>query len=168
MSKKCTKCKIDKTFDLYYKDKYHKDGLCSCCKECSKIVRKNWLAKKDNIDFKNHKKWVSRNRHKLAAYNRKYINKNREMVSKKWRMQALKYKYGITYNEYCLILEKQNNTCFICKKEEGDGVRFCVDHCHKTNKVRGILCTHCNSMIGFAKDDIKILSSGIEYLIKNV
>jgi len=39
-----------------------------------------------------------------------------------------------------------------------------VDHCHNTNKVRELLCSACNILLGKAKDNISILQSAINYL----
>lgn len=60
---------------------------------------------------------------------------------------------------------KQNGCCAICGVTEEDlNKRFSIDHCHKTDKIRGLLCTRCNSLIGFAKDNISTLQNSINYL----
>jgi len=63
----------------------------------------------------------------------------------------------------------QNHCCEICGEnvencEKGSGNRLAVDHCHNTNKVRGLLCSACNILLGKAKDNISILQSAINYL----
>ena len=74
--------------------------------------------------------------------------------------------HGITPKLYAHMLDLQDNRCAICRVDElGSGKKsFCVDHDHKTMKVRGILCTKCNTMIGVALDDVEILRSAIAYL----
>ena len=63
------------------------------------------------------------------------------------------------------MLEKQNNKCAICKKDRNIfKKRLCVDHCHSTGKIRGLLCTNCNQGIGHLKDDLNIIKSAIRYL----
>ncbi len=42
-----------------------------------------------------------------------------------------------------------------------------VDHCHKTNVVRGLLCNECNSGLGKFKDNIDVMASAISYLQQN-
>ena len=42
--------------------------------------------------------------------------------------------------------------------------RKCIDHDHKTNKVRGVLCHNCNTALGLVGDNIDTLSSMITYL----
>ncbi len=84
------------------------------------------------------------------------------------RSRALWTKYGVTLKDYDSMFEKQGGKCKICGTVEvgckGHG-RFSVDHDHKTNKVRGLLCQSCNLLLGDAKDDIRILKSAIQYLM---
>lgn len=78
----------------------------------------------------------------------------------------------MTISEYKDLLNSQNGVCAICKEKEkvkklGEIQPLSVDHCHKTNKVRGILCVNCNSILGHAKDNVDILRAAIDYLIKS-
>ena len=68
--------------------------------------------------------------------------------------------------EYYNMFRKQNNKCSICCQEFSDSNKAFVDHCHKTNNVRGLLCAKCNTLLGMAKDDISILENAITYLKK--
>jgi hypothetical protein len=70
--------------------------------------------------------------------------------------------YGITVQEYDAMLARQGGVCKLCKRKPER--TLCVDHCHVTGKVRGLLCGHCNSMLGFAKDDPSILEEGAKFL----
>ena len=81
----------------------------------------------------------------------------------------LQCKFGITLADYDRMFEGQKGLCAICKDperriESGIVTRLCVDHDHKTGKVRGLLCRRCNSAIGLVNDDIVMLSRCIEYL----
>lgn len=77
----------------------------------------------------------------------------------------LKSRYGSTLEEYNRIREKQNNCCAICGIHESELTRkLCVDHDHKTGKIRGLLCGRCNVGLGHAKDDIDVLQKMREYL----
>ena len=85
----------------------------------------------------------------------------------------LKRSYGITLDEYNKLLSKQNNKCAICNIDNNGKYRnkaraFAVDHCHSTNKIRGLLCSDCNTGIGLLKDNINFLESAIKYLKKNI
>ena len=82
-------------------------------------------------------------------------------------------KRKITKDEYFKLLEKQKGKCAICEREEthlgrsGQVVPLAVDHCHKCDTIRGLLCQSCNTAIGKCGDDIAIIQSAIEYLKKH-
>lgn len=94
-----------------------------------------------------------------------YNPKNRERIRRQWRKTACRRK-GITLEEYEIMEKGQDGLCAICKKTNGNKHLF-IDHCHTTNKVRGLLCSNCNRAIGLLYDDIKSLKRAINYLQKN-
>ena len=77
-----------------------------------------------------------------------------------------KTKYGLNEEEYKRLFSKQENKCAICNREFNINNKAFVDHSHITNKVRGLLCTKCNTLLGMANDDIAILKKAIQYLEK--
>lgn len=119
---------------------------------------------------------------KPASAYRTQINRNNERRKQcmecglashqKWRDKNKDYmirkRYGIDIKEYRRILSTQNGLCGICRgKDSGNKTKkYCVDHCHSTKVVRGLLCRHCNLMLGHAKDDKKILKMAVKYLEK--
>lgn len=74
--------------------------------------------------------------------------------------------YGITVETYQHLLEKQKGCCAICLRHSSEfkESRLYVDHDHRTNEVRGLLCSGCNRGLGAFRDDPKALSKAIEYL----
>jgi Recombination endonuclease VII len=60
-------------------------------------------------------------------------------------------RYGISVAEYDALLAKQGGVCAICRKRSKR--RLCVDHCHLTGTVRGLLCDRCNLGLGYLKED---------------
>jgi len=62
------------------------------------------------------------------------------------------------------IWNSANGACSICQKTEADGIALCVDHCHDTGTIRGILCNNCNAGIGMLGDDVAMLEKAISYL----
>ena len=83
----------------------------------------------------------------------------------KTKARDLKANYGISLDEYSQMLEAQDNQCAICGTLYSVNTKtFHVDHCHKTRKVRGLLCSKCNRGIGLLQDDPTILSKAIDYL----
>lgn len=81
-----------------------------------------------------------------------------------------KRKYNITKVQFEEIMESQNGLCAVCSIDLGDllSKHICVDHCHDTGIVRGILCTNCNFLLGHSKDNIQTLVSAIKYLKDNL
>ena len=68
--------------------------------------------------------------------------------------------------QYEQMLVDQNNECAICKNKIG--WEAAVDHCHNTNKIRGLLCRKCNLGLGGFKDDIEIIKKAIKYVKENM
>lgn len=75
--------------------------------------------------------------------------------------------YGITRAEYEAMLEAQGGGCAICGAEMRDStrMRLCVDHCHDTGRVRGLLCGHCNRGLGSFSDSLEMLDKARAYLL---
>ena len=74
---------------------------------------------------------------------------------------------GISVAEYDKILDEQNGRCAICGTLPSGKKSFAIDHDHETGKIRGLLCTRCNPMLGFAQDSREILLKAVEYLLKH-
>jgi hypothetical protein len=70
--------------------------------------------------------------------------------------------YGISPAEYDALLAKQGGACAICRKRSKG--RLCVDHCHLTGTIRGLLCRACNLVLGALKDDQASLVAALAYL----
>jgi hypothetical protein len=68
---------------------------------------------------------------------------------------------------YKTALQEQNNSCAICHRPFSESVRKNIDHCHQTNKFRGVLCFQCNALLGFCRDNVTVLYSAINYLFRN-
>jgi hypothetical protein len=79
--------------------------------------------------------------------------------------------YGSSQEEFERQLENQRNLCAICQtlmiKGVKDKTRPCQDHDHASGKLREILCSNCNSLLGMCSDDKKILAGAIQYLQKH-
>lgn len=80
--------------------------------------------------------------------------------------------FGVDADGYQEMLRRQNHVCAICGKPEtspdkatGKTKHLAVDHCHKTNKVRGLLCSSCNRGIGLFQDDPALLAKARDYVL---
>lgn len=99
------------------------------------------------------------------------------MLSRAWRLANLekqkwygvKYKYGITREQYDEFLAKQGGLCAVCTKP---AVVLHIDHDHSCcpklptcgKCIRGLLCGHCNKALGLMKEDIVAIKNMVEYL----
>jgi hypothetical protein len=107
----------------------------------------------------------------LCHTNRELTRRNSDVdrQKKKERKWNLKRSYNITLEDYDELLLKQKNCCAICGKHQSNLTRtLFVDHCHTTGKVRGLLCHHCNILLGNAEDNITVLESAISYLTTSI
>lgn len=81
------------------------------------------------------------------------------------RKNQLKVNYGLSLEDYNTMFMRQGGKCYICKIHQNKLKRaLSVDHCHKTNKVRGLLCNHCNIGLGHFDDNPYLLKRAIKYL----
>lgn len=81
-----------------------------------------------------------------------------------YRKNLLKQKYGLSLDEYNTMLKAQNYVCATCGKPNKNGAFLAVDHCHSTNRVRGLLCIRCNTVLGLVLESKTTLSNLINYL----
>jgi hypothetical protein len=81
-------------------------------------------------------------------YNRAKAKLNKDKWAPAKRNGELLRKYGITLDTYNTMLISQDYSCKICDYKATDNQNLCVDHCHKTGRVRGLLCHRCNTLLG--------------------
>ncbi len=158
VSLRCNQCKIEK--DARYRQAHRKE-LCDKNKEYKKNNRdivNSWNRKDRANNPEKHKIWSKNFRDKLGDF--------RNVIE----ISRLR---GISTDQYQSMIESQNYKCFICKLPErrrdrsGNLASLCLDHNHKTNKIRNFLCHNCNTMIGHFNESIDTMTSAIKYLIKH-
>lgn len=139
---------------------------------------------KDNPDrYREIKKnFRKRNPEKVKEWMKKWIEKNKESYIKKRREYHQRPEVKDRYKKYMekwhitrrekLVGEPKPELCPVCGRKPIGGKmgkgRICVDHCHKTGKIRGWLCDDCNVALGRVDDRIDILKNLIKYLTKNL
>lgn len=100
----------------------------------------------------------------LATYckpcHNRIMKANRERHHGTTRQFHLKRRYGVDQCQIHWMVLRQNGVCAVCR----EGVPEHVDHCHKTNRVRGVLCFNCNRGLGKLGDDPRLLLRAIDYL----
>lgn len=110
------------------------------CKKCNNKRTKEYRAKNKEKVRATYKLWLEKNKDKKKEYQKTPARKNTEFKSR----------YGITLDQRNKMAEEQGGICTIC------GItpkKLCVDHCHKTNKVRNLLCDNCNKVLGLIKEN---------------
>ena len=122
-----------------------------------------------------HAKWYETNKEKRLKQISDYDKSQpKEWRHAKGRKHHLKKRYNITQQEYETKLASQDYKCALCGKDASDNKRggkldpLHIDHCHKTNTLRDLLCHQCNSGLGQFKDNIEILQKAIDYLHKHM
>lgn len=124
-------------------------GLCGPCYHEANVVKRReyrqaWREK--NRDITNEK-----------------ARATHEQSKEKERASHLRRKFGLSIDDYRELLFLNNGRCHICNKKQS-GKNLPVDHCHTTGRVRGLLCTPCNTALGLLGDDHKRLMKAAVYL----
>ena len=112
------------------------------------------------------KKSREKNREKHREDSRVRMKEYRttERYKKLKQEQNIKRKYGLASDQWDEMLLSQGSACAICRTTDNGGKRWHTDHCHKSKRVRGILCAHCNLMLGHARDRADVLEAAAQYL----
>lgn len=145
--KDCYGCKKNKFIQEFGMDNSKPDGKSIYCRVCNRgKCAKSRLKDKD--------KRIT------------YRQENKTKIRKQSRDYILRLRYGITEIEFNQQFEKQGKKCALCDSNKSDKKNFVVDHCHKTGKIRGILCSYCNRALGMFKDSKDNLIKAIKYIEK--
>lgn len=97
---------------------------------------------------------------RCATHNRAVKRKRSDTAWAK-RIEAT---YGVTAEEFQLILEYQGGVCAICQKAKGIKKRLSLDHSHTDGQPRGALCGSCNALLGRGRDDPEFFRRAADYL----
>ncbi|WP_366940860.1 endonuclease VII domain-containing protein [uncultured Halomonas sp.] len=136
--------------------KSHSRGMCRSCYDA-------WLRERNPGYRKRQtevsRKWARENPEKVKqARDRWRLDKeNRRALQERRRLKE----YGISPEEYRRRYDAQSGSCGICGEHQEN---LCVDHCHDSGAVRGLLCKQCNSAIGFLGDTEEGVNRALRYL----
>jgi hypothetical protein len=145
MNKTCSKCKKEKPLSGFWFQNKETGKRMSACKDCMKLSTA-WFRNKNRLKLNQKRKnhyYKNQEREILKA------REVRKLYPERTFATNIKSRFGITVDDYNQMLKNQNGGCAICEIKHNNKRRFCVDHCHKTNKVRGLLCNGCNTGVGF-------------------
>jgi hypothetical protein len=131
-------------------------------KETAKVRRKAHYETNKAQYFARNKVYVEANREKVRAYLKDYYAANKD------RARTYNYvrKFGISESELESLFQASGDRCQICNRpfSEDSSVKRCIDHCHATGRVRGVVCGQCNCVLGYARDDPAVLLAAVRYL----
>ena len=137
--KACKKCNIEKPLSEFRsrggKMKHLKKSYCNKCL------------------YSEHKKWVNENQDKVREYREKDA----------WTLVKRCARRGISPEILVSTYESQSGLCPICESEISI-IDSAIDHNHKTDEFRGVLCKTCNRALGLFKDNPTILMNAYSYL----
>lgn len=137
--KTCTGCGVEKSLDLFHRERGRPDGFKSRCIQCYKEARDARLLDPAY-------------REKLRLYGAAFRRNDRDR------------KYGVVPGTVDRLMSEQSGLCAVCgTKPEGRDLN--VDHDHVTGRIRGLLCLNCNLALGHVSDSIERLLSLASYLI---
>lgn len=150
----CTHCKKEKKSD--------------CFQEFDSVVKgKRYRIKRHICYACLNQKSMGRQRDRFNGDEEARLD-HRHKITQRSKMK----RYGITAEYAYELLDNQGGCCAVCGQSVSFGrdtprrEQACIDHCHNSGDVRGILCSKCNSGLGMLNDDPSILSKAIEYLTK--
>jgi Recombination endonuclease VII len=127
----------------------------------SAYARAYYQAHKREI---NERRRAYSNFHKQEINERKraYYHSHKQDIKPSLRRGQLKRQYGLSPADYDALLAQQNGVCATCGKPSEE--TLCVDHCHETGTVRGLLCRQCNFALGCFRDSQAAMMAAIAYL----
>lgn len=143
---------IDNFYIRSYKDKngnIHKYSD-SKCKDCKNAYSRNYNNVNKDTLKSIHKEW----RREHPNYSKEWAERNKSKI----RLSQIKYNYNLTEEEY----EALPKACEVC----GSTKNLCIDHNHITGKVRGVLCSRCNSALGLLGDSKEVILKLASYIEK--
>lgn len=148
----CKRCELEKPIEEFslQKGRWRQ----TICKEC---VRENSKA---------HYK---ANKEEYLEKQRTRRREKKEHIRNRSRWYHIKRTYGLTEDAYNSIRNEQDDKCYICERPQKRLRRpLCVDHDHRSGKIRGLLCDRCNRGIEHFKDNPLYFENAASYLRREV
>lgn len=160
--KKCNRCGEVLATSFFYRHKLTSDGYLGQCKACVAARNKAYYESTKEDQRVYAREYHSRNREACREKMRARYASNKDRYREKW----IEKKYGKGALAFYNAEIAKDDKCRICGISESDapGGRLAIDHCHATGRLRGLLCSKCNTGIGLLGDNRAILQAAITYL----
>jgi hypothetical protein len=115
-----------------------------------------------------HRAWCKRNRAKVNGYKPKASETKRYQAILRTNRLSIRRvklrKLGLTLDDFDALLKRQRHRCAICCTNNPNKGNWCLDHDHRTGKLRGLLCHNCNASLGLLKDSRQTIKRMLNYL----
>lgn len=155
--------RYEQSHNWYLRNKakpYDPHGVCPCGQDfdrryggreqryCSRACRVKYLSRR----------WAAKR------------SEQRHLLNRKSRL----HRRHTTFDEYLMLFDAQDGKCAICQGIDPGSTQgrkrryFCVDHCHETGRIRGLLCAMCNAGLGMFRDRPERMTAAIAYLSHHV
>lgn len=160
--KKCSKCGLLKPWADYPPCKIGRHGLYQWCRKCHAAYQKSRYPNRQTIDEKAVRRSGLKKQGLKTCSSCKQVkgvatdfygdprrsdgkqSTCKECWTQKANASRLRKEYGLTPEEFRLLLDAQDGRCAICGRAPKKN-KFNVDHCHKTHRIRSLLCVNCNT-----------------------
>lgn len=126
--------------------------------------RETLLEKKRQFYLDNRARLLKESKEYYLLHKEQFKERARKRYTKVGYKEQIHRLYCLSSEEYERSIKEQNYKCKICKRANSTGKRLAIDHCHRTGKVRGLLCEKCNHGLGKFEDNISFLKEAIKYL----
>jgi hypothetical protein len=123
---------------------------------------KEWRAANPDKVREIKRRWAANNPDKVREHRKRSPKRSYSIEAK--RIIHRRNRYGVTPEAYDAMLVKQAGACKVCGKKPKQNKVLVVDHCHETEKIRGLLCTPCNVAIGNLGDNEAGLLRALNYI----
>lgn len=155
--KTCIKCGVEKPLDQFRVDRGYRRGECKAC--AARLLRERRASDPEfaRRQAESARRWCREHPEQHAETRRKHRHSHKEQEKDTRR----KREYGVTRDQFDQMFLSQKGACAVCGRVT---TPLCVDHCHTTGRVRGLLCKPCNSYLGIIGESTKILGKAIVYL----
>lgn len=143
----------------------NKKCRCDECRAAQAAYCREW--RRDNLERAraNERRWRDKNPEKIRA---KYLKRRERITPEDSRRWQLWSRYRLRPRDFDALWETQAGKCGACSKDllplGRQGNATAIDHCHNSDKIRGLLCNRCNRVLGMCNEDVKVFQGLAKYL----
>jgi hypothetical protein len=126
-----------------------------------------WMKRYNRDHREEYRAYREKNKKRISLRASEWHTKNRSRILEEKKKRSRMSNYGVSEQDYKVMLSQQDGACAICGKNKnygGPGNCLQIDHCHDKGVVRGLLCSNCNTGLGKFGDDIEIMERAVKYL----